>query len=75
MTPLPVATSRLRSAGNFAKDLRVLMLVRPRLIAPYPRTSSSPYGNRCFWSNTIATWRGGDCNDANGCVSVAGYMN
>ena len=29
MTPLPVATSRLRSAVNFAKDLRVLTLVRP----------------------------------------------
>ena len=55
MTPLPLATSRLRSAVNFAKDLRVLTLVRPRLIAPYPRTSSSPYGVRSFWSNTIAT--------------------
>jgi hypothetical protein len=55
MTPLPVATSRLRSAVNFAKDLSVLTLVRRRLIAPYPRTSSSPYGVRSYWSNTIAT--------------------
>ena len=72
---LPVATSRLRSAVNFAKELTVLTLVRPRLIAPYPRTSSSPYGVRSFWSNTIATRRGNVCDDANRCVSVAGYMN
>lgn len=34
MTPLPVATSRLRSAVNFAKDLRVLTLVRPPTNCP-----------------------------------------